>query len=113
METIVGGRRSEEDLPRQELKNLSLDEAMRCLKASAPDVGSNYNKAITPAGNLLRQKKKRIPLFREAAIEIDRQIRVIMNVSPEEIAKMWTASEVSSAHGPKHQWRWMTAAHSP
>ena len=49
METIVGGRRNEEDLPRQELKKLTLDEAMRCLKASAPDVGSNYNKAITLA----------------------------------------------------------------
>jgi len=52
METIVGGKRSEEDQPRQELKNLTLDEVMRCLKASAPDVGSNYNKEITLAGNL-------------------------------------------------------------
>ena len=58
---------------------------MRCLKASAPDVGSNYNKAITLAGNLLRQTKTRIPLSREAAIEMDRQIRVIMNVCPENI----------------------------
>jgi len=57
METIVGGRRSEEDLPRQELKKLTLDEAMRCLNASALDVGSNYNKAITLARNLLRQTK--------------------------------------------------------
>ena len=87
METIVGGRRNEEDLPRQELKKLTLDEAMRCLKASAPDVGSNYNKAITLAGNLLRQTKTRIPLSREAALEMDKQIRAIMNVCPEETAK--------------------------
>jgi len=32
METIVGGRRNEEDLPRQELKKLTLDEAMRFLQ---------------------------------------------------------------------------------
>jgi hypothetical protein len=87
METIVGGRRNEEDLPRQELKKLTLDEAMRCFKASAPDVGSNYNKAITLAGNLLRQTKTRIPLSRESALEMDRQIREIMNVCPEETAK--------------------------
>ena len=87
METIVGGRRSEENLPRQELKKLTLDEAMRCLKASAPDVRSNYNKTITLAVNLLRQTKTRIPLSREAAIEMDCQIRVIMNVCPEDIAK--------------------------
>ena len=79
METIVGGRRSEEDLPRQELKNLTFDEVMRCLKASAPEVGSNY-KAITLAGNLLRQTKTRIPLSREEAIEMDRHIRVIVNI---------------------------------
>jgi len=86
METIVGGRRSEEDLPRQELKKLTLDEVMRCLNASALDVGTNYNMAITLAGTLLRQTKTRIPLSREAAVEMDRQIRVIMNVCPEDIA---------------------------
>ena len=47
METIAGGKRSEEDFPRAELRHLTLDEALRCLKASAPDVGSNYNKADT------------------------------------------------------------------
>ena len=57
METIVGGRRSEEGLPRQEFKKLTLDEAMRFLKASALDVGSNYNKVIMLAGNLLRQTR--------------------------------------------------------
>ena len=56
METIVGGRRSEEDLPRQELKKLSLDEAMRCLKASALDVRPNYNKEITLKISCARQR---------------------------------------------------------
>ena len=79
METIVGGKRSEEDLPRAELRNLTLDEALRCLKASAPDVGSNYTKADTLASNLLRQTKIRIPLTRETAIEMTKQIRVIMS----------------------------------
>ena len=64
-----------------------MDEALRCLKTSAPNVKSNYNKVDTLAGNLLRQTKTRIPLSREAAIEMDRQIRVIMNVCLEEIAK--------------------------
>ena len=60
---------------------------MQCLKASATVVGSNYNKAITLAGNLLSQTKTRIPLSREAAIDMDRQIRAIMNVCPKDIAK--------------------------
>ena len=99
METTVGGWRSEEDLPRQELKKLTFDEAMRCLKASAPDVGSNYNKAITLAGHLLRQTKTRIPLSREAAIEMDRQIKVIMKVCPEDIAK-----NMDSVRSEFHAW---------
>ena len=87
MQTIVGGRRSEVDQPRTEIWNIILDESMRCLKASASDIGSNYNKADTLAGNLLRQTKTRIPLTREAAIEMDRQIRIIMNVCPEDIGQ--------------------------
>ena len=35
----------------------------------------------------MRQTKTRIPLSREAAIEMDRQIRVIINGCPEDIAK--------------------------
>jgi len=50
---------------------------MRCLKASAPEVGSNYNKADTLAGNLLRQIK--------TAIEMTRPIRVVMSACPETI----------------------------
>jgi len=83
METIVGGKRSGEDLPQTELRQLTLDEALRCLKASAPNVGSNYIKADTIAGNLLRRTKTRNPLTREAAIEMTKQIRVIMSVCPD------------------------------
>ena len=78
---------SEEGLPRADLRNLTVDEALRCLKASAADVGSNYNKADTLAGNLLCQTKTRIPLTRETAIEMTKKIRVIMSVGPETISK--------------------------
>jgi len=95
METIVGGRRSEEDSPRQELKKPTLDEAMRCLKASAPDVRSNYKKAITLAGNLASDKDTDHTLTRgglsRKAIEMACQIRVIMNVCP-----VYTAKNVDS-----------------
>ena len=87
METIVLGKRGEEGLPRVPLQGLLLTEIMRCLRASAPDVGSGYNKSDTLAGNLVRQTKTLIPETREAAIAMQKDIRAIMNVCPEDIKK--------------------------
>jgi len=60
---------------------------MRCLRASTLDIGSGYNKSDTSTGNLVRQTKTLIPETREAAMTIQKDIRVIMNVWPEDIKK--------------------------
>ena len=80
METMVLGKRGEEGFPKVPLQGLMLTEIMRCLRASAPDVGSGYNKSDTLAENLVRQTKTLIPEKRESAIAMQKDIRVIMNV---------------------------------
>ena len=87
METIVLGERGEEGLPRVPLQGLLLTEIMRCLRASAPDVGSGYNKSDTLAGNLVRQIKTLIPETKEAPIPMQKDIQIIINVCPEDIKK--------------------------
>jgi len=49
--------------------------------------------------NLLRRKKTRIPLTREAAIEMTKQIRVIMSVCLETISK-----NMNSVRSEFHPW---------
>ena len=69
-------------LPRQSLK---LTKILRCLKSSAPDVGSGYNKSDALAGNLVRQIKTLIPENREAAITMQKENRIIINLCPKGI----------------------------
>ena len=88
LETIVLGNRGEKGLSRVPLQGLLLTEIMRCLRASAPDVGSGYKKSDTLAGNLVRQTKTLIPETREAAISMQKDIRAIMNVCPEDIKRV-------------------------
>ena len=52
METLVGGRRRVERLERRQLKDMNLEEIIRCLKASALDTGNS--KCLNLVGNLLQ-----------------------------------------------------------
>jgi len=86
METIVLEKRVEENHPRLPLQSLQLTEILWCLKSGcAPNVGSGYNKSDTLTGNLVEQTKTLIPETCEAAIAMQKEIRVIMNVCPEGI----------------------------
>jgi len=66
IERIVGGRRRVKRLERR-LKNL--EEIIRCLKASAPDMGNGCNKFLNLAGNLLQHTSQVIPTTWIEAIE--------------------------------------------
>ena len=79
METIAGEKRSEEDLPRAELRNLTLDEGQCAGRGIQLQQGRSPRQP--------RRKKTRIPLTREAAIEMTKQIRVIMSICPDTNSK--------------------------
>ena len=85
METLVCGRRRTEKLQRRPLQELTLEEILRCLRASAPDTGKAYNKTLNVAGNLLQHTSAYIPITWTEGIAMQRKVREVMDACPPEI----------------------------
>ena len=86
METLVCGRRRTEKLERRPLKNLTLEEILRCFREKVPDTGKSYNKTLNVAGNLLQHTSAYIPIMWAEGIAMQKKVREVMDACPPDIA---------------------------
>ena len=99
METLVCGRRRTEKLERRPLQELTLEEILRCLWASAPDTGKAYNKTLNVAGNLLQHTSAYIPITWTEGIAMQKKVREVMDACPPEVA-----SDISTVREEVKNW---------
>ena len=85
METLVGGRRRTEKLERCPGQELTLEEILRCLRASTPDTGISYNRTLNLVGNLLQRTNAYIPITWLEGIEMKEKVRGVMDACPPDI----------------------------
>ena len=86
METLVCVDRRTEKLERRPLQVLTLEEILRCLRESAPNIGKSFNKTLNVPGNLLQHTSAYIPITWAEGISMQKKVREVMDACPPDIA---------------------------